>query len=294
MSSRQAAVDYKAEPRGHKTALSEERPGDLTAVEDFLQLLARAVRQLHTYPATSPLCSDAITACQKTLAALDTRDRVTFRVTHRELIVDEVGVGAGTVIEQELVRPLHRSGVATVDIDRAAAPRDLTRFCGDVNRVDEYAKTKITLAEMLVEHGVDAIVLRMAHRPEVLDVGVPREPLCELVECERRHRQEVATAGPVQHLYPPEKGWVRVDPSARFNAISLIDLAILIEDPAEFATMLLRLTDDEPADAKSRETALDQKFSDVAMLFAALEPHRDGNAVRLAAVPLCASAQKSA
>ena len=43
------------------------RPADFRAVEEFLQLLARAVRQFHTYPATSPLCTDAISACHKVL-----------------------------------------------------------------------------------------------------------------------------------------------------------------------------------------------------------------------------------
>jgi hypothetical protein len=273
MPNRQALADYKPEARGHKTAFPAECPGDLPAVEELLNLLGRAVRQFHTYPSASPLCVDAITACHKALAALEGRDRVAFRVTPRELIVDEVGVGSGTVIEQELVRRLHRSGVATVDVDRVASPRDLSRFCGDLNCCDEYIKAKTTLADMLVEHGVDAIVLRMAHRPEVLDVGAPRAPLRDIVESERRRREAVpASAGPVQYLYPPEKGWVRLDPAARFDAISLIDLAILVQDPGELAMMLLRLTDDEPTGEKSRDAALDQKFSDVAMMFAALEP----------------------
>src|SRR5206468_47354 len=127
--------------------------------------------------------------------------------------------------------------------------------------------------EVLSEHGVDAIVLRMAHRPEVLDVGVPRAPLCDLVQAERR-RQEAALPvdGPVNHLYPPDKGWVRLDPAANFDAVSLIDLTILVEDPAQVATMLLRLTDDEPVGVEASERALEQKFSDVAMLFSALDP----------------------
>src|SRR5207237_9244063 len=78
--------------------------------------------------------------------------------------------------------------------------------------------------------------------------------------------------GPVNDLYPPDKGWVRLDPAANFDAVSLIDLAILVDDPGQVATMLLRLTDDEPVGAAARESALEQKFSDVAMLFSALDP----------------------
>jgi hypothetical protein len=246
---------------------------DFVQVHEFLQLLARAVRQFHTYPAKSPLCVDAVNACRSALLALQMRERVVFRVTPRELIVDDTGVGAGTVIEQELVRRLHRVHIASVEIDRDASVRDFTRFCDDVSRCDDYARSNLTLAEVLVEHGVDAIALRIAHRPEVLDVGVPRAPLCDLVEAERR-RQEAALPAdtPVKHLYPPDKGWVRLDPAANFEAVSLIDLTILVEDPSQVATMLLRLTDDEPVGQESRERALEQKFSDVAMLFSALDP----------------------
>src|SRR5438552_8899124 len=91
---------------------------DAAQVQDFLQLLARAVRQLHTYPPASPLCVDAIAACRQSLAALQTRDRIVARVTPHELVVDDASVGAGTVIEHELVRRLHRARVATMEIDR--------------------------------------------------------------------------------------------------------------------------------------------------------------------------------
>jgi hypothetical protein len=205
--------------------------------------------------------------------SLKDRDRLAFRVTPRELVVDEIGVGAGTVVEHEIARRLHRAHVATFDVDRGASPRDLSRFCSDLSHCDEFANAQATFAELLTEHGVDTIVLRMAYRPEVFDVGAPRAPLRDLVEHERGRRQAAATpASSVRHLYPPDKGWVRVDPAAGFDTISLIDLVILVDDPTEVATMLLRLTDDEAIGADARNTALEQKFSDVSTLFASLEP----------------------
>src|SRR5262249_16643893 len=44
------------------------------------------------------------------------------------------------------------------------------------------------------------------------------------------------------------------------------------DDPADIATMLLRLTDDDP-EPGARDQALQQKFVDVAKLFAALDGH---------------------
>jgi hypothetical protein len=249
--------------------------GDSAAIGDFLQSLSRAVRQFRTYPATSPLCADAIGACHKIFSMLE-RERLTLRVTPTELMVDEVGFGAGTVVEQELVRRLHKARIAMLEIDRGASLRDLSCFCTDLVRCGESAHAKTTLAELLTEDGVDAVVPMLAHRPEVLAVGTPPASVCDLIERERTRRQAgPADAGPVNYLYPPDKGWVRLDPSTSFDAVSLVDLAVLVDDPSEVASMLLRLTDDDPVGPvgpEARGAALQQKFSDVAMLFAALDP----------------------
>jgi hypothetical protein len=216
---------------------------------------------------------DAIAACHKASVALQGRGELAFRVTPGELQVDDIGIGAGTVIEHELVRRLRRAHVAALAVDRAASPRDFSRFCSDLMLCHDADATKTSLAELLAGDGVDTIVPRMASRPEVLVVGAPPPPLRDLVEHERSRRQALqAPGGPSTHMYPPHKGWVRLDPAVSYDTVSLADLSILTEDPSEFATMLLRLTDDEPAGPGARETALEQKFSDVSTLFASLDP----------------------
>lgn len=268
-----ARTGSRAEAARPETEAQGSRPPDLAAVEEFLHLLARAVRQFHTYPPTSPLCVDAIAACHKASVSLERRSQLTFRVTPRELLVDEVGIGAGTVVEHELVHRLRRAHVGALAIDRAASPRDFSQFCSDLLCCRDAGATKINLAELLANHGVDKIMPHMTPRPEVLAIGAPPAPLRSLVEHERSCRQALlATGGAFNHMYPPDKGWVRLDPAASYDTVSLADLAILVDDPAEFATMLLRLTDDEPSGSGARESALEQKFSDVATLFASLDP----------------------
>ena len=257
------STDYKTSIGGPKSA---------SRVDEFLQLLARAVRQFHTYPATSPLCTEAVVASQRALAALDCGDRLALRVTPREFVVDDTGLGAGTIVEQELVRRLHKARVASLDIDRDASPRDLSRLCTDVIRCDSRG-SETALAELLIEHGVTTIVARMARRPEVMDLGLPSAPLRDLVDHEQQRRKAAPAAGPADYLYPPEKGWVRLDPATTLDTVSLVDLAVLVNDPADMATMLLRLTDDDPAGAIAGDQALEQKFSDVAMLYSALDGH---------------------
>ncbi len=242
-------------------------------MEEFLHLLARAVQQFHTYPPGSQMCLGAIEACQRALVGLEGREQIAFRVMPRELIVDEHPVGAGTVVEQELARRLHGASIAQVTIERDASARELARFSFDLVQCDSRHGLQVSLIDLLEEHGVGRITLRAAYRPQVLEISAPSGPISSLIEHQRAKREELfATGGPIDHLYPPDKGWIRVDPGARFEQVSLVDLALLAQDPTTLAGMLLRLTEDDVADAEKDGDALSRKFSDVATLFAALDP----------------------
>jgi hypothetical protein len=250
------------------------RPADAPAVDEFLLLLARAIQQFHTYPPTSQICHTAIDACQRALVALDGREQLVFRVMPREVIVDEVGVGSGTIVEQELARRLHAASVAQVTIERSTSGRELGRFCLDLIQCDTRHGLHLSLIDLLEEHGVSRIGLRAAYRPQVIGISAPSAPVAGLIEQQRTRRDELfASGGPIDHLYPPDKGWVRVDPTARFEQVSLVDLALLAQDPSTLAGMLLRLTEDDVSEGEvSGDEALSRKFSDVATLFAALDP----------------------
>jgi hypothetical protein len=252
---------------------------DLTAVEGALQLLARAIRQFHTYPATSPMCVDAVMACHDALKSIPHRDRVASRVGPRDLIVEETEIGAGTVVEQELTKRLFKLRVASLEIETHATPRDLSRFCIDLVETEDPQTGEITFAERLAEHGVGAIIPEMAQKPVVMDVGVPQAHTTELITHERRRQAEAELAqpdAPVSYLYPPDRGWVRTDPAQGLSQVSLLDLVVLVDDPADIATMLVRLTDDDVSGPDAKQTALERKYSDVTRLFSALDPRLAG------------------
>ncbi len=245
---------------------------DLVIANEFAQRLAKAIRQFRTYPATNPRCADAVAACHRSLVKAGERERLQFRVRPRELLVGDTAIGAGTVVEHELARRLHRARVASLLVDSAASPRDVSRFCCELIALDG-SDGAATFAEVLTERGIDRIVPLMARPPAVLDVGGLSEHRRDLVSRERDRRAALfSSGGSSTHLYPPERGWIRLDPSVEFGTISLTDLAVLVEEPADLAHMLLRLTDGEQGNGITREAALEQKFSDVAALFASLDP----------------------
>jgi hypothetical protein len=240
------------------------RRADARAADEVLGLLARAVQQFHTYPSSSPLCVGAIDSCQRALASLELRDQLTFRVTPSELIVDDVPLGKGTQIGHELARRLHRVSVASVTIDRAASSRELARFCQDLVRCGERAARDAALDEMITEHGIDRIMVSMAAKPEVLDVtGAAVTGADDLAREGARFEAQLAKGGVISHLYPPGKGWVRLDPGSPACPVSLLDLAVMVDDPGALASMLLRLTDETAAVPAT--AALERKYSDVAM-----------------------------
>ena len=253
------------------TVRPQHRPSDWKAIEELLGLFARAVQQLHTYPLTSPLCVAAIDACHRALAALDSRDQLTLRVTPTELIVDDIPVGQGTQVGTELAKRLHRASVAAVTVERGASPREIGRFCEDLLRCGDNAASELTLLEMVTEHGIDRVTVEMASRPEVLQIDTIAADVSEDLARERvRFETQLAKGGAVNHLYSPQKGWVRIDPAGAPPIVSLLDLAVLADSPAALAAMLLQLTDDA-ADTSPAE-ALERKYSDVAMLISSLDP----------------------
>jgi hypothetical protein len=269
--------------------VTETAPGGAKRAGDVLSLLARAVRQFHTYPAASPMCLEAVTVCLDALVTIDDRHQLHARVSPHALVVDDMPLGAGTMVEQELARRLHRAGVSALVIERGATARDLTRFCCDLLALEgrgthrngspaSPATSNATahaprLHELLAEHGVEKVAVQMAQRPEVLTIGDPSAPVVQLVEHEHaRWDAAIASGAAVAHLYPPDKGWVRIDPGAPLSRVSLADLAVLVDDPGALATMLMRLTDEELPESGARDVALAQKFSDIATVFSGLDP----------------------
>ncbi|HXW04999.1 MAG TPA: hypothetical protein VD833_07200 [Vicinamibacterales bacterium] len=273
------AVDYISGTAASGADGADARPlparaqARTTPLDEPLQLLARAVQQFHTYPPSSPICASAVEACQRAIATLP-RDQFSFRVSPTDLIVDETPTGRGTIVEVELARRLHAASIAQVAIEQDVSLRELTHFCCDLIATSCRGGAETGFIELLAEHGVDRVALRPAYRPEVLPVSPPPAPVADLIAKQRQIREQtLAAGGPVDHLYPPDKGWVRLDPSVPFPSVSLIDLALLADDPGSLATMLVRLTDEEvPGGGEGGEGALAAKFSDVTTLFNALDP----------------------
>ena len=212
-------------------------------------------------------------ACHEALRSVPHRDRVAARVGPHDLIVGDSHIGAGTVVEHELTRRLFKLRVASLEIECAASPRDLSRFCIDLVESDDSRDPEGTFAERLAEHGVAGIVPEMAQRPVVMDVGVPGAHTTDLLSHERRRQQELAQPdAPVSYLYPPDRGWIRTDPAQGLAQVSLLDLVVLLDDPADIATMLVRLTDEDLSGPDARQVALERKYTDVTQLFSALDP----------------------
>ena len=242
-----------------------------TTVE-FLQLLAKAARQFRTYPPTSSLCTDAVDACHNVFLSLRLDEPLAIRVTSQQLLLDDEPVDGDSAIEQELRRPLHASHVGSVEFDRGTAARDWVQFCLLVAAARRGTRDTSTFAERLMDAGVNSIVPRMTPRPEVLTFPNVPDATGRLIAFERG-RQATATPGaPAQYLYPPDKGWVRLDPSAEDPSISLVDLTLLVGDPGRLAGVLARLVDDAIEEGDSRDPLRD-RYDDVVMLIGAIEPH---------------------
>ena len=255
--------------------------GDLARVDAFLQLLARAVRQFHTYPATSQRCIDAVEECCRGLAAVDTESIVCV-VTPHALLVAGTPIGRQTLIEQELARRLHDVRCKALEIDRSASRHDIAVFCAEIAAPRDAGTA--SLHERLRKRGLERISVSDGYQAEVFDVAAQTGG-CAAVDRDRAWREAQPSAGRVGHLYPPDKGWLRVDPASPLRDVTLSGLALLVEEPAALAQMLSRVAGE--AAPLSPADALEERCEDVARLYTALEPGVSrGRFARLAAAVL--------
>ncbi|HEX6317098.1 MAG TPA: HEAT repeat domain-containing protein [Gemmatimonadaceae bacterium] len=247
--------------------------GRVDAVDHFLTLFAKAVRQLHAYPVTSPVCVDAVGAARAHLAAIDGPDEMQFAVTPDALLMHEHVVGDGPFVRHELTRRLRRARVTSLTIQRDCTVRDLTRFGVNLLRGSESADRTLSVADLMAEDGVDAIVVEVTARREVLPVSPSVPAQRDLIAHERRRREDVPAPNTrTVHLFPPHRGWIRLDPAEVYEGVNLADLAILVDNPDDLAAMLDRLVDDAEVERGPQDRALERRFSNVASLFAGLEP----------------------
>ena len=138
-------VDHKPGGSGGKSVIPVPVTADARALEDFVTLLAKAIRQFHTYPATSPMCVEAIRVAHRALDHCTPHvERLELRITSTDVMVEDHRFGAGTVVEQELVRRLYRARVPSLEIQRCASPRDLSRFCLDLIDSDNHRSEEHT------------------------------------------------------------------------------------------------------------------------------------------------------
>lgn len=242
-----------------------------TPIELFLQRLARAAYQFRVYPPASPFRTDAIAAAHESLLAIESRDRLVLRLTHRDVLVDDTPLGRDALVERELVRRLHGASIGQLTIRCDTTLEDLSQFCGVLASIQPAGQQD--LVDLLLEAGLARIEAEPLYRPEVVELITETGPTYERMRDQRdRRAASVSATQPAHHLYPPDRGWIRVDPSSTIPSVSLAELAVLVEDPSQLAGILLRLTGDDAGAAPDPETALAWKYGDLATVFSSLEP----------------------
>jgi hypothetical protein len=229
-------VNYKSEISHDKaeTLPSVARPADFAEVEALLLRLARAVRMFHTYPATSQLCADAIAAAHKALVAIDRRERLLLRVTPTELILDETCFGP----EQSWSSSSSAACIGAYRRPRsqpervAAPPLALLRIAEPVQHVHQehvHARRAAVRARRRHHHSADGAPAGNTRR-RFADGRDPRSGRARTTTASA----DAGAGGPVDYLYPPDKGWVRLD-RARTSTRLAVDLAVLVDNPVDLA-----------------------------------------------------------
>jgi hypothetical protein len=241
-----------------------------SGVDPLVTALARAIQRHQAYPPDSPLCAEAVASCTRALQALADREAITFRSQLGRLTADDDPVQSSPLVAGELSRRFRRAGVAAVTFDRETSAREIARFCRELVRRDDRHAACEPLQDALMQYGVERISVTTSPRAEVLELGIPAPSRLPLVAHQRARQADAVTTGPAVHLYPPDKGWVRVDPASSLRETSLLDLVLLVEDPAALAGMLVQLSEESPMGDPA--DALAEKVEEISGLISRLEP----------------------
>lgn len=248
--------------------VSPEPHGEAAQVEEFLQSLARTIRLFHTYPPTSSRCIEAVDECHRTLGLVEP-DSLTCVVSPHELLVSGSAIGRNTLIEHEVARRLYEYRCQALTIERSATHRDLALFCAELTARQD--RNSASLSDRLHNHGLERIKISAGYRPEIIDVDATGAR-CAVVKQDEQRRDAQPLSGRAAHLYPADKGWVRVDPGAPLRRVTLSGLALLVEDPGALAQMLSRVAGEPNEQPLSPAEALEERCEDIARLYASLEP----------------------
>ena len=128
--------------------------------------------------------------------------------------------------------------------DRETSAREIARFCRELVRRDDRHAPCEPLQDALMQDGVERISVTTSPRAESSSSATPRRPDSRSSRTSERGRPMPSTTGPAVHLYPADKGWVRVDPASTLRETSLLDLVLLVEDPTALAGMLVQLSEE--------------------------------------------------
>ena len=245
------------------------RPNARPPLDGLVAQLAKVVQRYRVYPAGSPLLVEALEACHRSLAAFD-RDELQLRVGPRALLVDDTPVSRTPGVA-ELTRRLHQAGIGAVTLFRDAPLRELGCFCREIAAHDEAAGRQAAeaLPDRLTALGVARVQVSMLVRPAVLDVGTPRAGQAARLR-DLLARPAVTPPPGTAHLYPPDKGWVRVDPGVPApETLTIAQLAELVADPYTISGMLVALSGEAARD--DPRDALESKFEEVSALLRSAE-----------------------
>ena len=234
------------------------RSPDFAAVEEFLQLLARAVRQFHTYPGDQPAVHRRDRRLsQGTRVARRTRSAVVPRHAARgRRRSTSASAAARSSSRSSCAGCIARTSRRSTSI---AAPRPATcrASAPTCSAATISSKSKTTLV---------GAAGRARRRHDCAAAGAPargarrsarRRPHAAIWSARERRRRAGRRGQPARPAIcilrtRDGSGSIR---RRRFDTISLVDLAILVDDPADIASMLLRLTDDEAGGRVARRRA---------------------------------------
>lgn len=166
----------------------------------------------------------------------------------------------------ELAERLFRGDVASLRVDATAPAPELARFARLLARWERREDPDQLLTERLIDEGISAVRVDLTARLRVLDLRALSSADERQLRVERRARGEAP-----QPVDEDGSAWVRVETDIGLASLDLADLAFLIDDPLELASLLHEARGDR-TDGHGGAEILSGVLPDLVDLYGRLSP----------------------
>lgn len=242
-------------------------------IENFVLCLVKAVKVLHFYPESNPMCQRAVERFLDSFSRLSLRERVSLNVSATSLQIEDTYLPMNRPGLSRFARQLYLLGIEKLTFHPHLTVREVKKL-GSVLSLDPgEVSDKGGICRVLEERGIERVEVTESRMPEIVEMEKDSAMLLTRV-IDRFKKQNKNTGTGKQKSSPAsEKSPLAaaVDLDVDLPSLSPTQIDELIDDPRRLARLFSRLSVHPRQDIGERGEVMEEKPGGVQQILEVLE-----------------------